>query len=151
MHTSSRELIEVYHHELSGAGSKKRLMMARKNSYAASPTRVDKVKLSNDFQQNRARDTNSPLKLKQRGSKLNVKNEEKIRQLKNVGSSELMQVIANMQLSAVESKERSGSPKKKTLNFPPGSLIKAAAGMAKTNTFDTLLKGQSLPIKDSPF
>ena len=52
MHTSSREMMEVYHNpDLSGIASKKRLMMARKNSYAASPTRVDRVELSNDFDQ----------------------------------------------------------------------------------------------------
>ena len=47
-----------------------------------------------------------------------------------------------MQLSAVESKGTSGSPKKTTLNFPPGSMMKAAAvGMSKTNNFEGLLKG----------
>ena len=83
IHTSSRELLEVYNPDLASP-SRKRLM-AKKESYLASPTRIDKVKLSNDFEKRE-----SSLKPKKRGSKLNVKNEEKIRQLKNVGSSELM-------------------------------------------------------------
>lgn len=57
-----------------------------------------------------------------------------------------MAVIANMQLSAVEIKDGSGSPKKKTLNFPPGSMMKAAVGMSKTNNFEGLLKGKSFAI-----
>ena len=50
----------------------------------------------------------------------------------------------------VISEAGSGSPKK-TLQFPPGSMMKAAAGMAKTHNFEGVLQGQKMKLKNSEF